>query len=126
MSTLKVNNLQAESGTTISVASGHVLHAPGHVIQTVTMNQTDQVQSAFTTSTDLFSLSITPKFSSSKILITGNIAFHADDADSYFSVTLNRGQGDALMHGVHGPQTITPVLQYSIIPCNYVGRVDYF
>jgi len=55
------------------------------------MNQTDLVQSAFTTSTDLFSLSITPKFSSSKILITGNIAFHADDADSYFSVTLNRG-----------------------------------
>lgn len=91
-SILGTQSIQHPNGTaSATVSADGTFSSPGHVIQTVTMNQTDLVQSAFTTSTDLFSLSITPKFSSSKILITGNIAFHSDDADSYFSVTLNRG-----------------------------------
>ena len=36
MSTLKTNTIQAATGTTLNVASGTVLQAPGHVIQTVT------------------------------------------------------------------------------------------
>ena len=34
MSTLKVNNIDTQTGTTISVASGKVLTQPGSVIQT--------------------------------------------------------------------------------------------
>ena len=33
MSTLKTNTIQAATGTTVNVASGHVLNAHGHVIQ---------------------------------------------------------------------------------------------
>lgn len=90
-SILGTQSIQHPNGTaSATVSADGTFSSPGHVIQTVTMNQAAQVQSAFTTSTDLFSKSITPKFSSSKILIIGNIAFHSDDADSYFSVTLNR------------------------------------
>ena len=35
MSTLKVNNIDTQTGTTISVASGKVLTKPGSVIQVV-------------------------------------------------------------------------------------------
>ena len=33
MSTLKTNTIQAATGSTVNVASGHVLNASGHVIQ---------------------------------------------------------------------------------------------
>ena len=35
MSTLKVNTIQPESGSTINIASGNVLSAPGLTVQTV-------------------------------------------------------------------------------------------
>ena len=35
MSTLAVNTIQAQTGTTVSVPSGQTLHAPGHVLQVV-------------------------------------------------------------------------------------------
>ena len=73
MSTLQVRNIQgdAASNNTITVASGHTLYAPGHVIQVV---QNDQTIARFsTTSTSFqdtgFFVNITPTSSSSKILI---------------------------------------------------------
>ena len=35
MSTLKVNNIDTQTGSNIVVASGKVLSAPGHIIQVV-------------------------------------------------------------------------------------------
>ena len=35
MSTLKTNTIQASTGTRVNVASGHVLSAPGHIVQLV-------------------------------------------------------------------------------------------
>ena len=77
VSTLKTNTIQAATGTTLNVASGTVLQAPGHVIQTVTTGTI--ASTTFTTTgtwTDTnYTLSITPQFSNSKILFhsTNNI-----------------------------------------------------
>ena len=68
--TLSVQKIQglatSATPTTIEIASGHVLHQPGMVIQTVIGNKfTTQTQSTSTSYTDIVSLAITPKFSSS-------------------------------------------------------------
>tara|TARA_B100001063_G_C16711850_1_gene528446 strand:- start:113 stop:640 length:528 start_codon:yes stop_codon:yes gene_type:complete len=90
MSTLSVTTLQGLSSsptpTTIEVASGHTLHAPGHVIQTVSQAITTEsnVQSTNYTATGL-TKAITPKFSTSKILALVNLS-----ADFYQNGTLSR------------------------------------
>jgi len=73
MSTLTVQNIQGSSSSsnTISVASGHVLNAPGHVLQVVSTSAETETSftssSFFATST---SVAITPTSTSSKILVT--------------------------------------------------------
>ena len=70
MSTLKVNNLDTQTGSNIVVASGKVLSAAGHIIQTVIGSKfTTQQQSTSTSYADVVSLAITPKFSSSVIKV---------------------------------------------------------
>ena len=76
MSTLAVNTIQAETGSTVTVASGHALDASngislpaGHVIQvkqTTLESSTDFNSSGYAT---LMSVTITPKSSSSKFLV---------------------------------------------------------
>ena len=65
MSTLKVNNIDTQTGTTISVASGKVLTQPGSVIQVVrkTVDQSGHSYSSSASYTDVASssISITPK-----------------------------------------------------------------
>ena len=71
VSILKTDKIQASHGSSIEIPSGHVLNAPGHVIQTV------QFRSATyqaTTSTSFINYSptnatITPSSTSSKILV---------------------------------------------------------
>jgi hypothetical protein len=74
MSTLAVNTLQAQTGTTVSVSSGQTLTAPGHVIQVVSANGPNSTVSfTGTTYTDInLSAAITPKFATSKILVKFN------------------------------------------------------
>ena len=73
MSTLTVQNIQGSSSSsnTINVASGHVLNAPGHVLQVVSTSAETETSftssSFFATST---SVAITPTSTSSKILVT--------------------------------------------------------
>tara|TARA_B100000683_G_scaffold270383_1_gene309127 strand:+ start:444 stop:938 length:495 start_codon:yes stop_codon:yes gene_type:complete len=70
MSTLAVNTIQAQTGTTVSVPSSQVLHAPGHVIQVVqAVTDTEVAVNTAATWTSLMTGTITPKFSSSKIMI---------------------------------------------------------
>lgn len=70
MSTLAVNTITAETGNTVSLASGKNLYAPGSVVQvkesisTTSFSTTSQTIAA----TDL-ACSITPKFQSSKFLV---------------------------------------------------------
>ena len=75
MSTLTVQNIQGSStsGNTISVASGHVIHQPGSILQVVTAQTTGS--STNVTSTSFVEVSnqlraiITPKFATSKLLV---------------------------------------------------------
>ena len=72
MSTLAVNTIQAQTGTTVSVATGQILQAPGHVIQMVDATgavQTSTVSNNVWVATNA-SVSITPKFSNSKIYLS--------------------------------------------------------
>jgi len=63
-------------------ASGTVQMPAGHVIQTFTTNRTDTFTLSGVTNTEMFSILITPKFASSKILITCNINGSSAQADS--------------------------------------------
>ena len=76
MSTLSVTTLQglasSPTPTKIEVASGHSLHAPGHVIQAAegTIVSNSQFSTTSTSLADVgLSVQITPKFSTSKVLI---------------------------------------------------------
>ena len=87
MSTLSVTTLRGLSTsptpTKIEVASGHSLHAPGHVIQVLSTTKVDDhFQSASTSFVDVtgVTLTITPKFVTSKILVTVSGAYGMNTA----------------------------------------------
>tara|TARA_B100000282_G_scaffold73525_1_gene50175 strand:+ start:10 stop:540 length:531 start_codon:yes stop_codon:yes gene_type:complete len=84
VSTLKTNTIQAATGTTVNVASGHVLQAPGHVLQVVSAAKTDTFESTSTSFTDVTGLSvaITPSSSSNKILVFVHFMMAATGANS--------------------------------------------
>lgn len=79
MSRLVVDQLQGRTsgGNTISVPSGHTLHAPGHVIQIATSTvdgilstSVNGAASTITNGVEVFSTAFTPKFATSVILVT--------------------------------------------------------
>jgi hypothetical protein len=77
MSELYVNKIlsHTDANNQIQVASGNVLYAPGHVIQVVQEVTDTEVQVAIAaTWTSLMTATITPKSSSSKIMIMCNAA----------------------------------------------------
>ena len=72
MSTLSVDNFQGLTSNVITMASGQILYAPGHVIQLQQTVKTDTFSAAPNgTWTDItgMSVTITPKKTSSKILL---------------------------------------------------------
>ena len=99
MSTLTVQNIQgsSSSGNTINVASGHVLNAPGHVLQVKSAAFTDVLAiSSADTRTDItnLSLSITPSSTSSKILVNTHISYSGSSNNLYGSGYLMRDSTD--------------------------------
>ena len=108
MSTLFVNNLNTASGSTIQVASGKTIHQPGSVLQVVTKTFGDQttVTSSGTTYTDVTNgtITITPKFNNSQILIIPNITIliqESSDNYVYFGVRCLRGSSTVLSPGLN-------------------------
>ena len=101
MSTIKVENLtglaSGANANKIIVPAGQTLHAPGHVIQTLstTLTSASSAQSNSYVDSGL-TLSITPKSTSSKILVTGFINVAEDFFRTYIilvrdSTTLSVG-----------------------------------
>jgi hypothetical protein len=86
VTTLKGNPTGANANQ-ILVPSGQTLHAPGHVVQTVTYAFTDvsTITTYGTTYTDVTgaTITITPKHSNSKILIMPNIVFYMSISGTY-------------------------------------------
>ena len=98
VSTLKTNTIQAATGTSVSVAGGHVITQPGAVLQVLQATVTSYVTVSNGANSDVISQAITPKFSSSKILVRCSLSIGGGD-NSYGYARLFRdstaiGQGD--------------------------------
>jgi hypothetical protein len=77
MSTLRVDEISARTGSgTITIPSGNLLYAPGHVIQTQSFTLTSVFSAASTTAQDTgVTVNITPTTNTSKILVLVNCPF---------------------------------------------------
>lgn len=86
MSTLYTNNIRAATGTQVSMANGHTLHAPGHVIQVIQTVLTGTSTISGTTFVDVpdYSVIITPKLSSSKIMV--EVCLHVGEGQDAFPI----------------------------------------
>ena len=71
MSTLTVQNIQgsSSSGNKIQVASGHVLNAPGHILQVLQSTTTDTTTIGNLATATILQQAITPSAATSKILV---------------------------------------------------------
>ena len=76
MSTLRVDNLNARTGTKITVPTGTKLYAPGGIVQTQQTVKTDTFSVTSTSYTDVTGLSvtITPTNTNSKILVMVDVS----------------------------------------------------
>ena len=96
VSTLKTNTIQPSTGTAVQI--------PGHVIQVVQGNTSAIATysvAANGLSSSILSATITPKFATSKILITGQINGAADSRNHAYWITLHRGSTN-IGHGDAG------------------------
>ena len=93
MSTLAVNTIQAQTGTTVSLPTGQTLYAPGHILQVLqsTFNTENQISSSSWTNTG-FTGTITPTNSASKVLALCQIPFMSYNNSSNECIGLGRLQ----------------------------------
>lgn len=100
MSTLRVNSISARLGSgTVTVPAGNVLYAPGHVIQVVNTtlytptSVSIPVGAAINTNIPSFSCDITPKSTTSKVLVQvrwfGELSAQTSNWDSMFGLKRN-------------------------------------
>lgn len=99
MSNLTVGTLSGMSanGNKVTMSSGHTLYTPGHIIQVVTLENITRSSQGFSDSVPIdvsgMSVSITPKSTSSKILImarwAGELAGTDRAYNSVFYITRN-------------------------------------
>ena len=94
MSTLKLNNLEAATGTTINIASGDkisgasgAIAVTGSVVQVLQGERLTIQANSSNTYADVVTQAITPKFSTSKILIQCSGVANSDQNNAcYFKV----------------------------------------
>ena len=108
-STLKINNLDTASGSTITIPSGKVLNASGMVVQCIQTyditNEATYSATAFTNITHL-NTTITPKVAGSKFLIECTISgAHNDDAYVAFKLYKGGSEVTASTHTAGSPGT---------------------
>lgn len=94
MSSLTVGSISglASNNNVITVPSGHILKQSGAILQVISTTKTDTWTAAVSTPTDITGLSvvITPKLSTSKILLIANITTTTNTATtSAFRFTRN-------------------------------------
>ena len=98
MSKLSVGSLEGllVNNNKITVSPGHTLYAPGHVVQVVTSSSTTTTSVASTSWVQIggsaLTVTITPKFANSQILILCNVGLYSPNGGNGF-VGLFRGGG---------------------------------
>tara|TARA_B100000212_G_scaffold310095_1_gene260945 strand:+ start:4 stop:561 length:558 start_codon:yes stop_codon:yes gene_type:complete len=110
VSTLKTNTIQAATGSNVSIASGNVLQAPGHVLQVQSMTVTTSATSAAgTTFTDTgLTINITPSSTSSKIYVMSHVSMGATNGYR-FALRLVRGSSNISVATSAGSRTVATV-----------------
>lgn len=113
---INVNKIAARTGNTITVESGDVLQAPGHVVQVVQVTGTTQVNntsSGWTSVHSSLQLTITPKSTSNKILVTYSIWGYIVGPNKHLAWDLARsiggGSTSRLTSHAYGMGSIYPV-----------------
>ena len=112
-STLKINNLDSASGTTITIPTGKTLvgtdtgsvKVPKMVVQMVTNTSTSTVNATSTSDVDLITVSITPKYSNSVIHIEGYIGHMnttVGSSNAYSTMRIKDPSGNTLCRVVSG------------------------
>ena len=106
-STLSVSKIQglatSATPTTIEIASGHVIHQPGTVLQTVFTASDTKISTTSGSYVEYLSLAITPKLATSKIFVRAVTSF-GGAANSYASGKIDRTVGGVttiLKNGTH-------------------------
>ena len=89
---INVNKIAARTGNTITVESGDVLQAPGHVLQVTVGGTTSRITTTSTSYADIgVSASITPSSTSSKVLIMVTGVMGNSAAGNRTTIILKRG-----------------------------------
>ena len=92
VATIKVGKIAAATGTTVNIESGHTLHQPGGILQTVSTFSGTNFSTTSTTFVQLgVTLAITPKFATSKIYVQSYFSARHTGGDYAFAVGLGRG-----------------------------------
>jgi hypothetical protein len=136
MSTLRVDNLNARTGNNIIVPTGTVLTAPGHVIQVASVSGLSTVTSTSTSFVDVGSVSITPKFSTSRILILASTYVHRNSgnaATDYWNCAIYRNNvstrlltmADAVLYQSYADGTRETITGYIIDTPGTTSSVTY-
>ena len=107
---INVNKSAARTGNTITVESGDVLQAPGHVLQVQSMTVTTSATSAAgTTFNDTgLTIDITPSSTSSKIYVMSHVSMGATNGYRY-ALRLVRGSTDICIATSAGSRTVSTV-----------------
>ena len=111
MSRLVVDTLQgnASGGNKITIPSGHLLIAPGYVLQLQSKIFTDQLSTTSTSFTDAFSITFTPKANNSKFSIDAVIVF-SDNGRGY---STNNTEARFRLYNSYSATTISPAVTTS-------------
>ena len=103
MSELFVNKIQShtDANNHVEIASGHILYAPGHVIQVVqAVSDTEVTVATAATWTSLMTGTITPKSSSSKIMIMCSAA-SLQRRNTTIGYKVRRGSTDVVVQAMY-------------------------
>ena len=99
VSILKTDKIQASHGSTIEIPSGHVLQAPGHVLQTLTAAKTDVFSTTSQSFVDIttMTITITPSSANNKILFNWNLTYGINGDVAHGYVMAMRGSTNLLV-----------------------------
>jgi hypothetical protein len=110
VSTLKANTIQAATGTTVNVASGHKISAaqsgivaPGMIIKTeqTVLQGTNSSTSSTSYVSTVLTCNFTPTYATSKVLFTGSFGLFAESGYSTYA-TLYRDSTHLASDSTHG------------------------
>lgn len=104
----------------VTVPTGHTLYAPGHVVQVVSNSYSTNFSTTSSSFADTpLSVSITPKFSTSKVLVTVSSIVYIDTVNNEIKGTIYRGNvstGVNLGGGSSGLSAAKGAVSYATAP----------